>query len=213
MDRLPSGGTMAAVSADRQVVQSAIAAQGSPHLALAADNGPRQVVISGEASAVEAVVSQLAAQGVRSRVLAVSHAFHSPLVEPMLEEYAAVLREVPLAPPRRRVISNVTGRVAGDELATVDYWCRHIRQPVEFAAGMRTLAALGCQVFLEVGPKTTLLGLGQQCLGAGDEQLWVGSLRPECSDWELLAESLAAMYVRGVPVNWTAWDGRTGGGR
>ena len=125
------------------------------------------MVISGETSAVEAVVSQLAAQGVRSRVLAVSHAFHSPLVEPMLEEYAAVLREVPLAPPRRRVISNVTGSVAGDELATVDYWCRHIRQPVEFAAGIGTLAALGCQVFLEVGPKTTSAGSGPAMPGDG----------------------------------------------
>ena len=206
MDRLPKGGTMAAVSADGQVVQSAIAAWGGQKVAIAAYNAPRQVVISGESSAVEAVVSQLASQGVQSRRLAVSHAFHSPRMEPMLEEYAAVLREVSLSPPRRRVISNVTGGVAGEELATVDYWCRHIRQPVQLAAGMETLSALGCQVFLEVGPKTTLLGLGQQCLGSGEDKLWVGGLRPEREDWELVAESLAAMYVRGVGVDWLAWD-------
>ena len=161
MQALPRVGEMVAVLADEATVRKAIAPY-SEKVAIAAINGPKSIVISGEAQAVTAVVAVLEAQGVKTKKLVVSHGFHSPLMEPMLGEFERVAESVTYSQPRLGLISNVTGSLATGEIATPKYWVNHIRQGVQFAGGMETLAEQECEIFVEIGPKPTLLGMGRQ---------------------------------------------------
>src|SRR5262249_32695963 len=112
------------------------------------------------------------------------------------------------------LVSNVTGATIGAEIASPQYWVSHIRQPVAFAAGMKTLQREGIQVFVELGPQPTLLGMGRRCMAAGgtEEGNWLPSLRPHVPDLQLMYRSLGALYVKGAPVNWASvygdWDYR-----
>ncbi|RKG92067.1 type I polyketide synthase [Corallococcus terminator] len=202
MQALPSGGTMMALLAGEEQVAEAIRASGAP-VSIAAINGPASVVISGPDEAVRALAATLKERGVQGSALTVSHAFHSALMEPMLAEFERVASGIDFRPPRIGVISNVTGALAGPELTTTAYWCRHVRAPVRFAEGMRTLHALGCDTFLELGPKPTLLGMGRQCLPE-DAGVWLPSLRPGIDDEQQLLQSLATLYARGARVDWAA---------
>jgi len=204
MQALPRNGSMVSVFADEARVAAAVA----PHAAnvsVAALNEPGQTVISGEQAAVNAIVAQLAEQGVTSKPLSVSHAFHSPLMRPMLDEFARVLERVRFAAPRIPVISNITGEVAdASEIATPDYWIRHVLSPVRFMAGIRALRALGVRVFIETGPHPTLAGLGSRCLPAGDA-VWLPSLRKGREDWAQLLDSVAQVFVSGGRLDWSAF--------
>ncbi len=204
MQALPPGGAMAAVFAAEDRVAAAIA----PHarsISIAAVNGPDNVVISGEGAAVQAVCEALAGAGIKARPLTVSHAFHSPLMEPMLDAFERMAAEVAYASPRIGLVANLTGQLVTDGDLSADYWRRHVRAPVRFAAGMATLHAKGYRIFLELGPSPTLLGMGRRCLpeGAG---AWLPSLRKGRDDWEQMLESLAGLYVRGVEVEWAGFD-------
>nr|MBA2244191.1 polyketide synthase dehydratase domain-containing protein [Gemmatimonadota bacterium] len=164
------------------------------------------VVISGEEAALAAALQRLEAQGIRTRRLRVSHAFHSPLMDPVLEPFAAAASGVAFSPPGLRLVANVSGRLAtAQEIATADYWVRHLRQPVQFAKGIATLQQQGVSVFVEIGPGTALLGMGQQCLPQ-DETAWVSSLRNGRDDWAQMLDGLASLYVQGVPVDWEGLD-------
>jgi acyl transferase domain-containing protein/acyl carrier protein/short-subunit dehydrogenase len=203
MQALPAG-TMAAVFAERAEVEAALRSAGA-EVSIAAVNGPRHVVISGAREATEAVGAELLRRGVRFQPLTVSHAFHSPMMTPMLEEYLAVARAVTYAPPAVSLISNVTGLVAEEEPARAEYWVEHVKRPVQFERGMRTLRESAVDVFLEIGPKPTLLGLGRECLEE-DAGLWLPSLRPGVSDWQQMLDSLSRLYVAGADVSWTGFD-------
>jgi myxalamid-type polyketide synthase MxaB len=203
MGALPGDGAMAAVLTDEAIVLAAILPYASD-VAVAAVNGPASTVISGSRTHVERVVEQFAAKGVRTVPLAVSHAFHSPLMEPMLADFRQVAASITYAKPRIEIISNVTGSVAGAEIATADYWVRHVRAPVHFAAGMQTLHSRGCDSYIEVGPRPVLLGMGRQCVPEG--ATWVPSLLPDSDDWSVLLSSVASLYVRGAPIDWVGFD-------
>ncbi|MBI3243487.1 MAG: SDR family NAD(P)-dependent oxidoreductase [Chloroflexi bacterium] len=207
MGALPGGGEMVAVFADEARVTKAIATAPAPEaVSIAAINGPANVVISGAGEAVQAVVKTLEAGGVKSKRLAVSHAFHSPLMKPMLDEFMRVASGINYSQPRIALISNVTGRaVKGSEIANAAYWHRHVMAAVQFAAAIQSARELGPSVFLEIGPGTTLLGLGQACLPEG-EAAWLPSLRKGRDDWAQVLESLGALYVRGVNVDWAEFD-------
>ena len=204
MDALPEAGQMVAVQAEEHVVLSAIAAHGL-EVSVAAVNGPKSVVISGPSQAAANVVAALGASAVRTQPLKVSHAFHSVLMEPMLREFERSCARATFGPPRVRIVSNVTGLVAGDEMATAAYWVRHAREPVRFARGMSALDEIGGRVFVEIGPSSTLLALGQEC-APQSAAAWLPSLRPN-REWEQVAHTLAELYARGVSVNWAAFDG------
>ncbi len=209
MQALPQEGEMVAVFADESQVRATIQPY-HPQIAIAAINGPEIIVISGQRNYLQAVITDLETKGVKTKKLKVSHAFHSPLMEPMLAAFERVAAEVTYFPPRINLISNVTGELATAEVATPEYWCRHILQPVRFAASMNNLVRQGYQVFVEIGPKPTLLGMGRQCLlNKGETQnfAFLPSLRPEREDWEQMLQSLAALYVRGMPVDWSGFDG------
>ena len=205
MQALPAEGAMAAVMADEARVAAAIAPFGSA-LAIAAANGPENTVVSGKEAALESVMGQLEASGVRSQRLRVSHAFHSSLLDGMLEPFERIARTVKYSAPRIPIASNVTGDLAPAGLMDdASYWVRHARETVRFADGIRSLAASGCRIFLEVGPEPILCAMGQKC--AADESLtWLPSLRRNQDDWTSLASSLRKLYEAGVSIDWREFD-------
>ncbi len=205
MQALPSGGEMAAVFAAETTVAEAIAPL-TDRVSLAAINGPDNVVISGEGAAVRSVVEQLRARGIKSKALKVSHAFHSPLIDPMLDEFERVAAQVKFAAPKIRLISNVTSQAVTTEVTQPAYWRQHVRAAVRFAASIETLHHMGHSIFVEIGPSPTLLGMGQRCVD-DDAALWVPSLRPGQDDWLTILGSLSALYVHGVQVDWRGFDG------
>lgn len=200
MQALPATGTMVAVWASAAQVQAAIAPYAET-VSIASINGPTSVVISGERQAIGAIVGSLEAQGVRTKELVVSHAFHSPLMEPMLADFAKVAQAVYFTPPTRTLIANLTGEIATDASATPDYWVQHVRQPVAFAQGMKTLHDAGMEIFLEIGPKPDLLGMGRRCLPDG-YGLWLPSLRPQQPAQKQILDSLGALYQQGAQIDW-----------
>ncbi|CAN5750343.1 hypothetical protein BH10CHL1_BH10CHL1_00280 [soil metagenome] len=201
MQALPQVGAMVAVMATIDVVADVIAPFADT-VSIAAINGPQSVVVSGEREAIAQIAQQFTVRGVKTTMLTVSHAFHSPLMEPMLADFAEVARQITYTSPRIALVSNLTGTLVRDEVATPDYWCQHVRQPVLFAAGMATLAQRDVTAFVEIGPKPVLLGMGRQCVEpAKPAALWLPSLRPE-QDWRQLLTTLGALYAQGVAIDW-----------
>ncbi|SMC49258.1 type I polyketide synthase [Kibdelosporangium aridum] len=194
MQALPSGGAMVAVEATEDEIES------TDEFGIAAINGPNSAVISGVESAVLAAAEKFAAQGRKTKRLQVSHAFHSPLMEPMLAEFAEVLRGLEFNQPRIPVVSNVTGELATG-LASPEYWVSHVRQAVRFADGVNTLASLGVTAFVELGPDGVLVGMAQGCVSEG---LFVPVLRGDRPEVRAAIGALAALHTRGVSVDWTA---------
>ncbi|MGQ4807006.1 hypothetical protein NKDENANG_00344 [Candidatus Entotheonellaceae bacterium PAL068K] len=204
MQALPQDGEMVAVLAREAQVETA-AAPHAQEVSIAAINGPENLVISGRREAVASVVARLQASGVTTRRLVVSHAFHSPLMDPIVADFERLARTVRYAAPRIPLVSNLTGALATEEIATPQYWMRHLRAPVRFAVGMQTLHAQGCDLFIEIGPQPTLLGMGRRCLPK-DVGAWLPSLRQGQPDWQVMLESLTALYCHGTPIDWAGVD-------
>jgi thioester reductase-like protein len=198
MQALP-GGAMVAVFASEARVTEAI--QAYQQVAIAAINGSRNIVISGATEAIDRIVSQLKAQGIKTKFLNVSHGFHSPLMEPMVTEFTKVSQQITYSVPTIKLISNLTGDFATDTIATPDYWSQHILQPVQFAASLELLAEY--TAFLEIGAKPTLLGMGRYCL-PDLEAAWLTSLSPGQSNWRSMLQSLGELYARGGAIAWSA---------
>ena len=215
MQGLPAGGQMVAVFCDEDRVRQAIAPF-SKSVSVATINGPQNVVISGVGEQVQEVVKGLEGQKIKTQRLTVSHAFHSPLMEPILEEFEQVAGELTYQTPGIELVSNVTGEVwgIGSESSNLQseilkrqssYWRTHVREAVLFAKGMNTLALQNCQVYLELGPNPVLLGMGKRCLKDPKGE-WLASLRKGTGDWQQMMDSLARLYVNGAPIDWTGFD-------
>ncbi|MEM7130012.1 MAG: amino acid adenylation domain-containing protein [Chloroflexota bacterium] len=200
MQALPQNGKMLSVAASEADVVPLLA----PHIgqvSIAALNGPQTLVLSGLDGRIDEVATALTAAGVKCKELTVSHAFHSPLMEPMLAEFAQVAQQIAYAAPQIPLVSNVTGQLASDEVATPEYWVSHVSQPVRFFDGMNRVAQMGGTAFVEIGPAPILLGLGRQCLPEV-ETLWLPSLRPQHNDQQQLLRSLGVLYTHGAVVDW-----------
>ncbi|MFC8449583.1 SDR family NAD(P)-dependent oxidoreductase [Kitasatospora sp. NPDC057223] len=170
-------------------------------LDLAAVNGPAATVVAGEPAAIDALAERLKEQGVRARRLAVSHAFHSRLLDPAVEGLADALAPLEFRAPQLPVISNVTGRPAGDDTYDAAYWCRHARQPVRFHDGARQLAELGVDVCLEIGPDRTLVNLvnGAGLTPAGG---LAASLKRGTGERAALLGAARTLYLAGQDLDW-----------
>jgi acyl transferase domain-containing protein/SAM-dependent methyltransferase len=204
-------GAMSAIMAPRAFVDRAVAPLRSS-VAIAACNGPESVTIAGDAEAVASIERECAVAGYRVERLRVSHAFHSPLMEPVeaaLEREAAAIS---MRSPAMSFVSSVTGGVVTTAVAERSYWRRQLRDTVRFDAALVTLAAQGCGAFVEIGPGSTLLGIGQTLIG-DESQVWIPSIRRSRTDAEQMAESLGAVWVRGVSVNWAAYESDRGSRR
>jgi acyl transferase domain-containing protein/acyl-coenzyme A synthetase/AMP-(fatty) acid ligase/acyl carrier protein len=205
MGALPPGGAMIAIEATEEEVAQAIEGTGE-ELAIAAVNGPRSVVVSGAEAAALAIESHFEEQGARTKRLAVSHAFHSPLIEPMLDEFAEVAESVEYRPPRIPIVSDVSGELLGtDEAIDPQYWVAHARRAVRFADVVSTLEREGVGACLELGPDGVLTAMAASCLGdGGAEPAPIATLRPDRPEPESLLLGLAAAHVAGARVGWEA---------
>ena len=211
MQALPGGGAMVAVAAGEQEVAASLAGV-ADRVSIAAVNGPAQVVISGAEEAVLGVAAVWRGWGVRVRRLRVSHAFHSPLVEPMLAEFEQVTAGMSVTVPALPVISNVTARpVDADQLGSPRYWVRQVRQPVRFAEAVGWLAAQGVEVFTELGPDGALSVLGTGCLPEDSAEVWVPMLRPGRPEPVTALLAAGELFVRGIDVDWAGLLAARGG--
>ncbi|MEV4860045.1 type I polyketide synthase [Streptomyces ossamyceticus] len=206
----PSPPSIASADTSRPV--AIVSADASRPVAIASVNGPRSVVISGVRDAVLAVAAGFEARGRRTVRLRVGHAFHSPLVEPMLEDFRRAAEKVTFRPPRIPVVSAVTGRLAGaEELCSPEYWVRHARLPVRFADTVRWLGDNGVSAFLEVGPHPTLITTAEDCLPGpenGTTPLFTAATRAGEREPETLLSAVARLHVRGARVDWpTVFEG------
>ncbi|MDY6996397.1 MAG: SDR family NAD(P)-dependent oxidoreductase [Actinomycetota bacterium] len=206
---LPAGGRMVAVFADAQQVEEAAARY--PRVSVGAYNGPN-TVLSGPGEDLEAIVAEFSDDGVRCTWLETSHAFHSELLDPVLDEFESCAAQVQYAAPRLPLVCNRTGAVLTAQTPLdAQYWRRHSRQPVQFAESVRTVAALGCSVLMEIGPQPVLTGAAVQ---VWPEHLAapraIVSLRKGVGDRRQIADALGAAYVGGHRPDFAALHRRPG---
>jgi acyl transferase domain-containing protein/NADPH:quinone reductase-like Zn-dependent oxidoreductase/short-subunit dehydrogenase len=200
MQSLPAGGAMIAIAATEDEV--------APHLTdavgIAAVNGPKSIVISGDETAALAIAAHFEEQGRRVKRLTVSHAFHSALMDPMLAEFRAVTSGVAYAEPTIPVVSNVTGTLATTEqLTSPDYWVDHVRGAVRFCDGVRTLAAAGVTTFVEVGPAGVLTVMADECVDV-DGAVFVPTIRKDRTEPHQVLTAAATVWARGAKIDWSA---------
>ncbi len=207
IETLPSDGRMMAVLADPVRVAKLLQPYAND-VWVAALNGPRQTVVSGRAGTVESLAAQLSEEGIRTRPLPGKRALYCPLIEPIADEYRRVCEKVVFQKfhkSRIRLISGLSGRPADDEIASADYWRRHLSGPIHFAEGVAALDKQDYRVFVEIGPRPILSGLGRRSMQqwAG---LWLPSLKPGQSDRRVLLSSAARLFTRGVNPDWVGVD-------
>ena len=197
MQALPAGGAMIAVQATEEEVRPLLVAE----VGIAAINGPAAVVISGTEASVIAIADQLRADGRRVHQLAVSHAFHSPLMDPMLDEFGTVAAGLTVGKPSIPIVSNLTGQLASDDFATTAYWKRHVRDAVRFADSVRFVQSAGATRFLEVGPSSGLMASVEELL-ADAPVTTMSALRKDRPEPLALTNAVAQGFVAGMDVNW-----------
>jgi acyl transferase domain-containing protein/NADP-dependent 3-hydroxy acid dehydrogenase YdfG/acyl carrier protein len=200
MAGLPSGGVMVAVAASEDEL-TPLLTELAADVSIAAVNGPGAVVISGADAPVMALADRLTQQGRRVHRLAVSHAFHSVLMEPMLEQFSQQLAGVSATPPRIGLVSNLTGQLAGPGYGAPPYWVEHVRRPVRFADGVRAAESSGGGVFVEVGPGGGLTAAVEQSLTA-EPAVSVVTLAKDRPEAESLLVALGQLFTSGVGVDW-----------
>ncbi len=212
MGALPPGGAMVSIQAPEQEVLETLAGL-ERHLAVAAVNGPASVVISGDEDAVMRVAGAWRERGAKTKRLNVSHAFHSPRMDGMLEDFARVASDVTFQAPQIPIVSNLTGEpLAAEQMCSPQYWVGHVRRPVRFLDGIRWLEEQGTRSFLELGPDGVLCAIGQGCLrelsagapGARAGAVLAPALRAERPEAQTLLSALSQLWTRGVEVNWHA---------
>ncbi|WP_425579523.1 SDR family NAD(P)-dependent oxidoreductase, partial [Streptomyces coacervatus] len=209
MQELPAGGAMVAV----QAAEDEVAPYLTDVVSIAAVNGPTSVVIAGDEDAVLRIAAGFEEQGRKSKRLTVSHAFHSPHMNPMLEAFREVAEGLTYEAPRIPVVSNLTGALAtAEELTDPGFWVRHAREAVRFRDGIGTLEAQNVTTFIELGPDGVLSAMAQDCL-TGEDHAFVPVLRQGRAEAESLTAALGVAQVRGVAVDWTAYFSGTGAER
>ncbi|KIG15385.1 Malonyl CoA-acyl carrier protein transacylase [Enhygromyxa salina] len=207
MQALPDGGAMFSIAASEQEVIEVLAGDRS-EVDIAGINGPSATVISGTRERAHAVAVEFERRGRKVRELDVSHAFHSPRMEPMLAEFAAVAASLTYNTANISLISNLSGRlVTQTELSSPDYWVRHVRSPVRFLDGVKALEEAKIDVALELGPRGVLVAMAAACLSDSEHEsiTLIPSLRSDRDDVEALTATAAALYCTGLDVDWTQW--------
>ncbi|MFE2540070.1 SDR family NAD(P)-dependent oxidoreductase [Actinacidiphila glaucinigra] len=206
MQALPAGGVMIALQASEDEILPLL----TDRVSSAAVNGPQSVVIAGDEDAATAIVARF--EGRRTKQLTVSHAFHSPHMDGMLDAFREVAEGLTYAAPRIPVVSNLTGAVVTDEMGSADFWVRHVREAVRFLDGVRALEAAGVTTYLELGPDGVLSAMAQDCLTTEDTALTpvLRAARPEA---ETVIAALGFVHVRRGTVDWEAYFAGTGARR
>ena len=213
MGALPEGGAMLAIAATEAEAESYL--KDNQELSVAAINSPTSTVLSGTEEAIEKAKAHFQAEGKKTKRLAVSHAFHSHLIEPMLEEFAEVAKSLTYAEPRIPIVSNTTGELLDPAQATDPaYWVSHVRQAVRFADSIQALKDKGASVFVEIGPEAALCPMAAETLEAKELQgATVPTLREGRGETEAIALSLASAHVHGARLDWSSFFRGTGAKR
>ncbi len=200
MQALPTGGAMFALQATEDEVRPLL----GETVGIAAVNGPASVVISGSEDGVTAIAERLRAEGRRVHRLAVSHAFHSPLMDPMIAEFGTVARSLTVGRPTIPIVSNLTGRQAEDDFGTAGYWQRHVRDAVRFADSVRFVHAAGATRFLEVGPSSLTAAIDESLApeAAITPVTIMSALRKDRPEPATLTDAVAQGFVAGMDVDW-----------
>ena len=202
MQTLPPGGGMLVVFGSEEDVKPYLINESS--ISIAALNGPRNTVLSGPLDKLEILVKHLNTEKrFEYQMLKVSHAFHSSLMDPILSDFYTVAKAIRYSSPKIPFVSNLTGALVTERVVNADYWVRHIRETVQFNAGMQCLHRLGHKVYLEIGPKGTLVGMGKDCID-GEELTWLESTNKRESSQRLL-NSLGELYVCGYEIDWQGY--------
>lgn len=202
---LPQNGMMAAVFTSEAQIAPLIGPY-QEQVAVATINGVNNVVISGRKDKVQEVLELLGKQGIQFRQLQVSHAFHSPLMDSILDTFETFASSIFFQAPQIPLLSNLTGQFwKPGEVPDATYWSLHLREAVRFCDGMATLAAAGYGIFMEMGPSSTLLNMGQRCL-TDSVALWLPSLKREQPDWIPLLNSLGQLYLQDFALDWLNFD-------
>lgn len=197
MAQLPAGGVMIAVGAGEDEVTPLL----NDGVAVAAVNAQNSVVISGADAPVSALADRLAQQGARVHRLAVSHAFHSALVEPMMDEFARLMADIKPSAPRIGLVSNVTGQLAGADYGSARYWVEHVRQPVRFVDGVRLAESLGANVFVEVGPEAGLSAAVEHSLSA-EHAAAIATLAKDRPEIDAVQIAAGELFCQGAQIIW-----------
>ncbi|MBO2456942.1 type I polyketide synthase [Actinomadura violacea] len=198
MQALPEGGAMAAVAVSETDMLNAL--QGVAGAEIAAVNGPQAVVISGDQDAVDHITDTFREQGVRVRRLRVSHAFHSPRMDPVLDELAQIAAQLTYSPPALPWAGALTGELVTEP--GPEYWVGQARRPVRYADAVATLAAQGVRVFIEIGPDGTLSALGPAALNDDQQSVFIPTQRPGHPADHTLMTALARAHTHGIPIDW-----------
>ncbi|ORV61713.1 polyketide synthase [Mycobacterium europaeum] len=209
MQALPEGGAMIAVQAAEEELRPLLVDSEQAGVGIAAVNGPASVVISGAEDEVAAIADRLRADGRRVHRLAVSHAFHSPLMDPMIDEFGTVAAGLAVGKPVIPIVSNVTGELAADDFASAAYWKRHIREAVRFADSVRLVHSAGGNRFLEVGPASGLTASIEETLPDAPV-ITMSALRKDRPEPVSLTRAVAQGFVAGMDVDWRAAIGGAG---
>ncbi|OBE92467.1 type I polyketide synthase [Mycobacterium sp. 852002-10029_SCH5224772] len=197
MAQLPAGGVMVAVGAGEAEVAPLL----DGGVSIAAVNGPHSVVLSGEQAPVGTLADRLAQTGRRVHRLAVSHAFHSPLMAPMLDEFYAVAADIDTGRPQFGLVSNLTGRLADAGYGSAGYWVEHVRQPVRFFEGVRAAETAGVATFLELGPGTALTAAVDQSLSA-ERAVSLATMPRDRPETESILGAAGQLFTRGLGLDW-----------
>ena len=210
MGELPKGGAMVAVEATEQEAQELLQGK-EAQISLAAINGPSSIVLSGSAEAIEEAQALWQDKGRKTKRLAVSHAFHSPLIEPMLEPFAKVAAELDYQEPQIPIVSNLSGELLGKEQATDPaYWVSHARAPVRFMDAVKSAQEQGATAFVELGPGGVLTAMAQECLAAAERPpALVPTLRQGTAEPTALTQALARAHAAGAKLDWGAFFAAT----
>ncbi len=204
MQSLPKEGSMAVIAAPEDVVSAAIAPF-LEEISIAGINGPKNVVISGKKERVEAFVKYFSHQKIATQLLNVSHAFHSPLMDPILDEFEKKAQEIVFCEPQLKLVSNLSGKIfTKGEKPDAKYYRQHLRGAVQFSKGIEALAQEGCEVFLELGPQAHLIGMARKCLSSSNVS-WIGSLKKGEDEKRNLLEACGRLYLQGLLPDWKAF--------
>ncbi|AMB20393.1 type I polyketide synthase [Streptomyces sp. Mg1] len=205
MQALPSGGVMIAVQASEEEILPLL----TDRVSIAAVNGPRSVVVAGDEDAAVAVADAFPDR--KTKRLTVSHAFHSPHMDGMLDEFRAVVAGLSFEAPRIPLVSNLTGALVADEMGSAEFWVRHVREAVRFLDGVRALEAAGVTTYVELGPDGVLSAMAHGCLtDTTGSVAFLPVLRKGRSEATTITTALAGLHVRGIAVDWHGYHAHTG---
>ncbi len=203
MQELPQTGAMASLSCKVSLVSEYLEKY-EGKVSLAGINSPNQTVISGEKDAVTDISKALSLKGIKTKELKVSHAFHSPLMKPMLGAFKKVVETITYKRPEKQLISNVSGKLAGDEILSAAYWVAHVMEPVDFLQGMESLEKQGVNTYIELGPHPVLITQGEQCV-MDSNAIWIASMRRDKDEIQQFLESLSTIYEAGKNIDWPSF--------